>query len=63
MDFQQLIQKAEIEGLTADEQAQVVSFIDADLKQLKEEHPEQYLQTLKAINTVLIELDKDLKSI
>lgn len=63
MELQQLVDKANNGGLSAEEQQKLFVKLNEEMVGLKEQDPVKYLELLKQLNGIIEELNKDLKSI
>ncbi|MDB4991817.1 MAG: hypothetical protein JWL75_62 [Parcubacteria group bacterium] len=63
MELQQLINKANTEELTQEEQEELFTKINEELSALKEKDPEKYLELLKQLNSMIEDLNTDIESL
>lgn len=63
MELQQLVDKTNDSGLSAEEQQQLFVKLNEEMVSLKKQDPAKYLELLKQLNGIIEELNKDLKSI
>ena len=62
MDIQQILNKAQNDPLTKEEQEFFLKELDKQMLSIKESDPERYLQALKELNETLRNLNSVLKS-
>jgi hypothetical protein len=63
MELQQLIDKANTEELTQEEQEALFAKINEELLALKEKDPEKYLELLKQLNSIIEDLNTDIANL
>lgn len=63
MTSQELIEKSKTETLSEKELKQVLEGMNGEMQELKEKDPQKYLELLRELNSIISDLNADLKSI
>ena len=63
MNPQELIEKSKTEKLSEEELKRVLESMNSEMQELKEKDPQKYLELLQELNSIISDLNADLKSI
>ena len=63
MNSQELIEKSKTEVLSEEELKQVLEGMNGEMQELKEKDPQKYLELLQELNSIIRDLNADLKSV
>ncbi len=63
MNPQELIEKSKTGVLSEEELKQVLEGMNGEMQELKEKDPQKYLELLRELNSIIRDLNTDLKSL
>jgi predicted component of viral defense system (DUF524 family) len=63
MTTQELIEKSKTEALSEEELKQILEGMNSEMQELKEKDPKKYLALLQELNSIISDLNTDLKSV